>query len=381
MFYYKLFISLFISSLCTNLRGAHSIKRTPDFIQGLISWRSVIEPTDKPENHKIQTEDGLIEIFPFLPLRMQFLLTVGNKIPLFGPNCYNSVTYVYQQSFRREASARSFKTFLETFCLKVSADEDLQVGDIAIIKTYSSHRESPLISHTFLYLGDNLFFTKNGLKKDEPYKIATLNEILKVYSRPHHQEDYVQLTPEKENELVRSFLEKHQSTRKDQPHLCHHDEVLLNFVHFERMISTKPYQQKNSEFCEIERSVSFPDEAPFCHKLTESDVIGLKVKKFEFLLDGLQKDFTTLHSPYIISELSELNPIFVADYIEISSHPSSSPLLKRAREREDDFNDIIKYLLSETLSNSPQPTSAYKRLKKFVNKMRSNSRAALRSRL
>ena len=116
-----------------------------------------------------------VNIEGLIPKRMLTLLNL--KPQYFGPNCWNSVLYVNQiTDHLRFVQPDEFQRSLPFLgCYKKDVKE-LEVGDIVRINDRLSEEQ-----HAFIFISENLSFTKNGPGTKAPYEIVSTESILKEY--------------------------------------------------------------------------------------------------------------------------------------------------------------------------------------------------------
>lgn len=103
-----------------------------------------------------------------------------------GPNCWSSVLFLSGLSPTIAFSSDEIQFWLTSpLCKEIK--KDFQRGDIFDI---SSTIHTPILpaqtvytsNHSFVYLSDNNFLTKNGIHQDEPYKVSSLQDLLSQYA-------------------------------------------------------------------------------------------------------------------------------------------------------------------------------------------------------
>ena len=116
-----------------------------------------------------------VSIEGLIPERMLSLLK--QKPQYFGPNCWNSVLYVNQATDHiRFVQPDEFQRSLPFLgCYKKDL-KDLATGDIVRINDKKSEEQ-----HAFVYISENLSFTKNGPETKASYQIVSTESILKNY--------------------------------------------------------------------------------------------------------------------------------------------------------------------------------------------------------
>ncbi len=116
-----------------------------------------------------------INIAGLIPQRMLQLLK--QKPQYFGPNCWNSVLFVNKATDHlRFVQPDEFQRTLPFLgCYKKDIKE-LETGDI--VRLNDKHSEE---QHAFIYISENLSFTKNGPGTKATYEIVNTESILKEY--------------------------------------------------------------------------------------------------------------------------------------------------------------------------------------------------------
>ena len=116
-----------------------------------------------------------IAIQGLIPERMLQLL--NQKPQYFGPNCWNSVLYVNKATdHMRFVLLDEFQRTLPFLgCYKKDVKE-LETGDIVRLSDKNSEEQ-----HAFIYISENLSFTKNGPGTKATYEIVNTESILKEY--------------------------------------------------------------------------------------------------------------------------------------------------------------------------------------------------------
>lgn len=116
-----------------------------------------------------------VHIESLIPKRMLTLL--NQKPQYFGPNCWNSVLFVNQMTDHlRFVQPDEFQRSLPFLgCYKKDVKE-LEAGDIVRINDKLSEEQ-----HAFIFISENLSFTKNGPGTKAAYEIVSTGSILKEY--------------------------------------------------------------------------------------------------------------------------------------------------------------------------------------------------------
>jgi hypothetical protein len=103
---------------------------------------------------------------------------VNNNAPIVdGPNCWNAslVGAKILPHFRYTTPEEMHFWMESELCKKVSADEKPQAGDVIAIRNGSEE------FHGFIYLSDQLSFSKNGYSRHSKYKVQRMNIVYNVY--------------------------------------------------------------------------------------------------------------------------------------------------------------------------------------------------------
>ncbi len=116
-----------------------------------------------------------VQIEGLIPQRMLQLL--NQKPQYFGPNCWNSVLYMNKATdYLRFVQPDEFQRTLPFLgCYKKDVKE-LETGDIVRITDKANEEQ-----HAFIYISENMSFTKNGPETKAPYQIVNTESILQEY--------------------------------------------------------------------------------------------------------------------------------------------------------------------------------------------------------
>lgn len=102
-------------------------------------------------------------------------------VPTDGPNCWNATLVgakiVPQLRYTSDIEMNFWMN--SPLCKERKANEPLQPGDLIAIRG-SDHKEV----HGFIYLSENLSFSKNGYNKAMPYSLQDPNVVFDIYEVP-----------------------------------------------------------------------------------------------------------------------------------------------------------------------------------------------------
>lgn len=113
------------------------------------------------------------------------VLNYQGKTPAYnGPNCWN-LSLVMKEilpGLRYSTPDEMAYYMRPPICRNLAPDEKKQVGDVGAIRgVFEGLKEE---SHGFIYLSDDLSYSKNGFSKVAPYEVQSTEKVLSIYGVP-----------------------------------------------------------------------------------------------------------------------------------------------------------------------------------------------------
>lgn len=205
----KFFIATIFANLCCfsiSLQANALLKREQDkffisddscdltkkHVNALEIWTKKIHKNSKCQidnlEYKINSSDGRchVEVSHCLPehvLKYQDLLPEHS-----GPNCWN-LSLVMKNilpGLRYTAPEEMAFYMKPPICRVLKSNEEREVGDIGAIRQVS--KSGVLETHGFIYISEDLAYSKNGYSNHSPYAVQTLKGVLDLYNVPNRSE-------------------------------------------------------------------------------------------------------------------------------------------------------------------------------------------------
>lgn len=169
---------LFLSSeSCDEL-----IKTTKDLDQ----WtKNSHETKSCPVNFQSPTEKNNrchYEITDCIPNHLEKYMGISPKYN--GPNCWNLALVMKNilPALRYTTTEEMAFYMASPLCRQIKDDEKKIPGDIGAIRTISSFGIQEY--HGFIYISDDLAYSKNGFAKENPYMLIPTDIVMSVYNVP-----------------------------------------------------------------------------------------------------------------------------------------------------------------------------------------------------
>ena len=146
----------------------------------LAVWRTKVDhsPDVEEPSLKVREEDGgcSMNITEIVPRFVRELAQTEPGQP--GPNCFNSVLVSARlvPSFRYSTADELNFWMRSPLCTEVAKNSPLEPGDILVTSNQAAH---PL--HAFVYISDELAFSKNGMTQKSPFGVWGLESVFVSY--------------------------------------------------------------------------------------------------------------------------------------------------------------------------------------------------------
>lgn len=172
----------------------------------------------------------------------------GKKSPVHGPNCWNlALVMAKVVPALRHTTQEEMAFFMNSpLCKEIGPSEPRLPGDIGAIRTLNSGAEV----HGFMWISDELVFSKNGASKEQPYALQSFKGVQQVYSKLQQKLCKKQKNTECETkiqtlrcETMDSYLEnKERNTPKKI------QEAFIRLEHADKCISLFTFNPSNFNF-------------------------------------------------------------------------------------------------------------------------------------
>jgi hypothetical protein len=156
----------------------------------LAQWMRSIDPqsqceTKEPIENKF-TKKCLLEISQCVPAHV---LKYQSIEPQFsGPNCWNLALVLKGiLPHLRYTSPEEMGFYMQPpLCRQLSPGEKRESGDVGLVRFKSEDKLEE--RHGFIYVSENLTYSKNGFKKEAPYEIQDIQGVFDLYGVPNKKE-------------------------------------------------------------------------------------------------------------------------------------------------------------------------------------------------
>lgn len=152
----------------------------------LASWTKKINAKSTCDQTKIKIvkKDGSCEAKVSDCLPPHVLQYQGVNPATSGPNCWNlSLVMKNILPGLRYSSPNEMAYYMRPpLCRALKNGEKKEVGDVGAIRgVYEGMKEE---SHGFIYLSEDLSYSKNGFSKTSPYEVQSTEKVLSIYGVP-----------------------------------------------------------------------------------------------------------------------------------------------------------------------------------------------------
>lgn len=156
--------------------------------RSLSDWTRQSSPNSCPPNLRTTTSGNQCQIdvtscVPPTVLRLQ-----GSNAKTEGPNCWNLALVMKGiLPHLRFSSPEEMSFYMRPpLCRALRPNETKMPGDIGAIRTVSDNEVRE--SHGFIYISEDVAFSKNGTHASAPYMLQSLENVYQTYQVPNQNE-------------------------------------------------------------------------------------------------------------------------------------------------------------------------------------------------
>jgi hypothetical protein len=106
----------------------------------------------------------------------------------YGPNCWNLALVMKKilPNLRYTTPEEMAFYMRPPLCRQLKNDEKKIPGDLGAIRDV--YEKNAIESHGFIYISENMAYSKNGYSNEQPYSLQKLENVYKVYGVPNKSE-------------------------------------------------------------------------------------------------------------------------------------------------------------------------------------------------
>ncbi len=155
-------------------------------VETLVAWTNKVNKNNSCDFSKIQIHSTNLKcqanVTECLPGHVKKFH--GTKPANMGPNCWN-LSLVMKDILPglRYSTPEEMAFYMSSpLCRALKDEESKEVGDVGAIRTVFDGKTEE--SHGFIYLSDDLSYSKNGFHNSSPYEVQSTEKILSIYGVP-----------------------------------------------------------------------------------------------------------------------------------------------------------------------------------------------------